>query len=181
MHRSVPLFDLAAFLRPDLAVAISRRSQTPSRSAVAMSGRHPPRFPGRTLYEGPAVKHLFHRLLHFSSLTVFIPVSLFGLKARFSAPAQISRAPARAGAVKIGRRSVSASFSAAARPYLYGVEHAGMLVGVGMMFEGSPLSGTRRARTATLYSVGPNRQRPDPNHDARMRIGGEAPRWWTHS
>ena len=133
------------------------------------------------MYEGPAVKHLFHRLLHFSSLTVFIPVSLFGLKARFSAPAQISRAPARANAVKIGRRSVSASFSAAARPYLYGVEHAGMLVGVGMMCRGEPAVGHEARSYRNLVFGGSQSARPDPNHDARMRIGGEAPRWWTHS
>jgi hypothetical protein len=39
--------------------------------------------------------------------------------------------------------------------------------------------GIRHALMAytTLYPVG----RSDPNHDARMRIGGEAPRRWTHS
>ena len=35
----------------------------------------------------------------------------------------------------------------------------------------------RSDRAATLYSVGHH----DPNHDARMRIGGEAPRRRTHS
>jgi hypothetical protein len=132
------------------------------------------------LYEGPAVKHLFHRLLHFSSLTVFIPVSLFGLKARFSAPAPISRARARAGAVKIGRRSVFTSFSAAARPYLYGVEHAGMLVGSDDV-RGEPAVGHEARSYRNLVFGGSQSARPDPNHDARMRIGGEAPRWWTHS
>ena len=133
------------------------------------------------MYEGPAVKHLFHRGLHFSSLTVLIPVSLFGLKARFFAPAHIPRAPAHAGAVKIGRRSVLATVSAAARPYLYDVEHAGMLLGVGMMFEGSPLSGHESRSYRNLVFGGSQTARPDPDHDARMRIGGEAPRWWTHS
>ena len=41
---------------------------------------------------------------------------------------------------------------------------------------GARCRGTRN-RAATLYPVG----RSDPNHDARMRIGGEAPRRWTHS
>ena len=45
------------------------------------------------------------------------------------------------------------------------------------MSEGSPLSGAIVDRTTTLYPVG----HKDPNHDARMRIGGEAPRRWTHS
>ena len=52
-----------------------------------------------------------------------------------------------------------------------------MLMAVGTTVEGSPLSGTSRARAATLYPVG----RKTHTHDARMRIGGEAPRWWTHS
>ena len=102
-------------------------------------------------------------------------------KARFFAPAHMYREPARTGAVKIGRRSTLATVSAAARPYLYGVEHAGMLVGVGMMFEGSPLSGHEARSYRNLVFGGSQTARPDPNHDASMRIGGEAPRWWTHS
>ena len=138
------------------------RSRWPSWEAAVKTGRHVAGascsvLPGHVLYEGPAVKHLFHRLLHYSSLTVFIPVSLFGLKARFFAPAHASGSPTRAGAVKIGRRSDIASFSAAARPHLYGVEHAGMLVGSGRCSRGARCRGTRCARTATLYSVGPER------------------------
>lgn len=106
---------------------------------------------------------------------------MFGLKARFFIPAHMYRAPTRAGAVKIGRRSDIASFAAAARPYLYGTEHVGMLVGVGMMFEGSPLSGHEACSYRNLVFGGSQTARLDPNHDARMRIGGEAPRWWTHS
>jgi hypothetical protein len=35
----------------------------------------------------------------------------------------------------------------------------------------------QRGHACFWYPVG----RSDPNHDARMRIGGEAPRRWTHS
>ena len=65
--------------------------------------------------------------------------------------------------------------STVARPHLYGTEHAGKLMVVGMKFEGSPLSGTR-----TLVPQ-PCIRWITPYHDACMRIGGEAPRWWTHS
>ena len=110
---------------------------------------------------------------YFTAFSTFFlhfprPVSLFDLEARFFAPTHTCRTPARAGAVKIGRRSGFSSRSSGTRPHLYGAEHDCMLMVVGMRFEGSPLSGHERARAATLYSVG----RDDPYHDARMRIGG---------
>ena len=105
----------------------------------------------------------------------FTTVSLFDLESRFFAPTHARRTPTRAGAVKIGRRSGVAPFSTVARPHLYGAEHAGKLMVVGMKFEGSPLSGTR-----TLVPQ-PCIRWITPYHDACMRIGGEAPRWWTHS
>ena len=108
--------------------------------------------------------------------TSFIPVSLFDLAARFFAPTHTCRMPPRAGAVKIGRRSAIASRTIVCRPHLDSPEHGGTLVVVGMTRpRGARCRGTTCA--ATLYPVGRN----DPNHDARMRIGGEAPRWWTHS
>ena len=55
-------------------------------------------------------------------------------------------------------------------------EHDGTLDAVGMTIRGEPASGASD-RAATLYSVG----REDPNHDALMRIGSEAPRRRTHS
>jgi hypothetical protein len=100
---------------------------------------------------------------------------LFDLESRFFAPTHARRTPTRAGAVKIGRRSGVAPFSTVARPHLYGAEHGGKLMVVGMKFEGSPLSGTR-----TLVPQ-PCIRWITPYHDACMRIGGEAPRWWTHS
>ncbi len=77
--------------------------------------------------------------------------------------------PSRAGAVKAGRRSARVSRSAVSRPCLGRPEHGGTLVVVGHdRPRGARCRGTRD-RAATLYPVG----RCDPNHDARMRIGGE--------
>jgi hypothetical protein len=87
------------------------------------------------------VKHLFH-----SASSVHFPVSLFDLESSFLAPTHTCETPARAGVVKIGRRSNLVPCSTVARPHLYGAEHAGVLMVVGMMFEGSPLSGTRSSR-----------------------------------
>ena len=50
----------------------------------------------------------------------FIAVSLFDLKARFSAPTHMSREPTRAGAVKVGRHCGSAASINVSRPYLAG-------------------------------------------------------------
>src|ERR1700693_1853599 len=54
---------------------------------------------------------------------------------------------------------------------------AARLLWSGLHVRGELAVGARGTRAATLYPVG----RSDPNHDARMRIGGEAPRRWTHS
>ncbi len=66
----------------------------------------------------------------------------------------------RAEAVKIGRRTNLAACFALARPYLDGFEHDGTLNAVAMTIRGEP---------------------KDPNHDAVMRIGSEAPKRRTHS
>ena len=76
-----------------------------------------------------------------------------------------------------GRRAYGAGYSAVARPCLDSREHDGMLVQVGMTITRGARYGTRKLRAATLYSVGPQ----DPDHDAHMRIGGEAPRRQAHS
>jgi hypothetical protein len=124
------------------------------------------------LYGALEVKHYFTA---FS--TSFIPVSLFDLKSRFFAPTHMCWRPARAGAVKAGRRSTLATCSVVSRPRLDRPEHGGTLDVVGMTRPRGVRCRARETRAATLYPVG----RSDPNHDARMRIGGEAPRRWTHS
>jgi hypothetical protein len=83
----------------------------------------------------------------------FIAVSLFDLKVRFSAPTHMSREPARAGAVKVGRHSGAPRaqrFQATpgrprARRQAGGGRHDDV--------EGSPLLQRRRPRAACLYSV----------------------------
>ena len=57
---------------------------------------------------------------------IFFPslVSLFDLEFRFFAPTRIAK-PARAGAVKVGRRPNLAAYSGLARPHLDSFEHDG--------------------------------------------------------
>jgi hypothetical protein len=81
----------------------------------------------QALYEAFEVKHYFAA---FS--TSFIPVSLFDLESRFFVPTHGCGKPARAGAVKAGRRSALASRSVVSRPRLDRPEHGGTLVLVGM-------------------------------------------------
>ena len=58
--------------------------------------------------------------------------SLFDLETRFFAPTRNIAKPARAGAVKVGRRTNLSACSALARPYLDGSEHDGTLDAIGM-------------------------------------------------
>jgi hypothetical protein len=62
---------------------------------------------------------------------IFSPssVSLFDLKARFFVPTRALLTAARAGAVKVGRRTNLSACAALARPYLDGSEHDGTLDG----------------------------------------------------
>ena len=85
--------------------------------------------------------------------------------------------PTRAGAVKVGRRPNLAAYSALARPYLDSFEDDGTLSAVGMTIRGEPafLGADQIASRPCIRWV------QDPNHDALMRIGGEAPRRRTHS
>src|SRR5437660_12316337 len=81
---------------------------------------------------------------------IFSPssVSLFDLKARFFVPTRPSLTAARAGAVKVGRRTNLSACSALARPCLDGLEHDGTLTRSGRRSEGSLPSGAdHRAAT----------------------------------
>jgi len=90
---------------------------------------------------------------------------------------QYCKAPARAGAVKVGRRTNLSMRFALARPYLDSSEHGGPLDGVGMTIRGEPAFECAYQSRHNLVFGGSK----DPNHDAVMRIGGEAPRRRTHS
>ena len=90
------------------------------------------------------------------------------LKARFSAPTHMSREPARAGAVKVGRHSGSATSINVSRPHLDGSEHDGPLAVVGMTM-------SRGARFCSVEDLAPHAcirwTIEVRNHDAWMRIG----------
>ena len=73
--------------------------------------------------------------------TSFIPVSLFDLQSRFFAPTRSIAKPARAGAVKVGRRTNLAACIGLARPHLDSSEHDGTLDAVGMTIGGEPAFG----------------------------------------
>jgi hypothetical protein len=99
---------------------------------------------------------------YFTAGPTSFRVSWFDLEARFFVPTHMSNGGARRGRQdrpslkpfpKIGRRSSLSPSSVA--PHLYGLEHAGMLVGG----RDDALEGARRSRrdvrrTTTLYSVG---------------------------
>src|SRR6266567_4193956 len=95
---------------------------------------------------------------------------------RFFVPTRPLLTAARTGAVRVGRRTTLSACSALARPYLDGSDTTARLTRSGRRSEGGLPSGADH-RAATLYSVGPG----GPDHDAVMRIGGEAPRRRTHS
>ena len=63
-------------------------------------------------------------------------VSLFDLTDRFFVPIRDTLTSARAGAVKVGRRTNLAAYSSLARPHLDSFEHAGTLSAVGMTIRG---------------------------------------------
>jgi hypothetical protein len=83
----------------------------------------------------------------------------------------------RAGAVKVGRRPNVAACSELTRPYLDSFEHDDTLGAIGMTIRGGARLRTRDQSRHNLVSGGSK----DPNHDAVIRIGSEAPKRRTHS
>src|SRR5688500_9297062 len=122
---------------------------------------------------------------YFTAGPTSFRVSWFDLEARFFVPTHMSNGGARRVRQdrpslkpfpKIGRRSSLSQSSVA--PHLYGLEHAGMLVGGrDDAVEGSSPLAARRASHHNLVFGGPR----DPNHDAVLRIGRETPKWRAHS
>jgi hypothetical protein len=98
-----------------------------------------------SLYGAFEVKHLFHSILRFLHPSFFV---------RLGIPVCIAKR-ARAGAVKVGRRSNPAARTDLAWPHLYSFEHDGPLDAVGMTIRGEPAFRARIYRATTLYSVGP--------------------------
>jgi hypothetical protein len=102
-------------------------------SARGTTAYHFPRFPCMGLY----LSRSFGRAAHLLPSSV----SLFDLKARFFVPTRDSARPARAGAVKVGRRTNLSACSALARPHLDSSEHDRTLGAVGMTIRGEPAFG----------------------------------------
>src|ERR1700737_500930 len=109
-------------------------------------------------------------------LSFFRPIPLFDRADHPFVPTRNSLTPARAEAVKVGRRTNLTACPAVARPHLTASSTTARLVRSGWRSEGSSLSGADQSRH-NLVSGGPE----DPNHDAAMRIGSEAPKRRTHS
>jgi hypothetical protein len=103
-------------------------------------------------------------------------VSWFDLKARFFVPTCASLTSSAQNLYKVGCRPNLAACFALARPYLDSFEHDGTLMRSRWRSEGSPLSGAIQSRRNLVYG-----RSKDPNHDAVMRIGSEAPKRRTHS
>ena len=99
-------------------------------------------------------------------------VSWFDLKARFFVPTCASLTSMR----KVGCHPNLAACFALARPYLDSFEHDGTLCARDDDQRGSPLSGAIQSRRNLVFG-----RSKDPNHDAVMRIGSEAPKRRTHS
>src|SRR6516162_8216931 len=88
---------------------------------------------------------------------------------------QYCKAPARAGAVKVGRRTNLSTRSALARPYLDSSEHGGPLDGVGMTIRGEPAFECAYQSPTTLYSVGPRTQTMMQSCASAAKLQGGGP------
>ncbi len=119
-----------------------------SHPATAPAGSNRSSQEGNELAEAFGMREAFEVKHYFTAFsTSFITVSLFDLESRFFAPTHTCWKPARAGAVKAGRRSALASPSFVSRPRLDRPEHGGTLVVVGMTRpRGARSRGTRDSR-----------------------------------
>jgi len=78
-------------------------------------------------------------------------VFLFDLKTSFFVPICASLTPARAGAVKVGRRANIAACSALARPHLDGFQYDGTLGAIGMTIRGELAFGREGSRHNLVF------------------------------
>jgi hypothetical protein len=108
---------------------------------------------------------------------IFSFVSFFvRSESRFFVP---TRSSLRWRAQKLSRLAVAPTLRQALPlpgPHLDSFEHDGTLGAIGMTIRGEPACGRDQSRH-NLVSGGSK----DPNHDAVMRIGSEAPKRRTHS
>ena len=99
-------------------------------------------------------------------------VSLFDLEARFFVPTRTSLTPARAEAVKVGRRTNLTACPVVARPHLDSFEHDGTLGAVGMAIRGELAfgRGSIAPQPCIRWARGPDMQ-PCASA-AKLRSGG---------
>ena len=146
-----------------------------STTAVSMSltgSRFSSESAPRPLYGAFFVKEIWQGALFFFA-SFFVRS-----EGRFFVPIRTSLESARAGAVKVGRRANLAACSTLPRPHLDSFEHDGT-AWCGSDDDdqrGSPLAGADQSRHNLVFGGS-----KDPNHDAVMRIGSEAPKRRTHS
>lgn len=108
---------------------------------------------------------------------IFSFVSFFvRSESRFFVPTRTSPALACAEAVKVGRRTNHTTGSAVARPHLDSFEHDGTVGAIGITIGGELACGRDQSRHNLVFGGS-----KDPNHDAVIRIGSEAPKRRTHS
>jgi hypothetical protein len=100
-------------------------------------------------------------------------VSLFDLEIPFLRPDPAVLQSRRAQeAVKVGRRTNLSTYSGPCQASLDSSQHGGTLDTVGMTIRGEPAFGRAdQSRHNLVFG-----ESKDPNHDAAMRIGSEAPR-----
>jgi hypothetical protein len=91
-----------------------------------------------------------------------------------SRPAVLPK-PARAGAVKVGRRTNLSTRSALARPHLDSSEQGGTLDAVGMTIRGEPACGRAYQRATTLYSVDPRTRTMMQSCASAAKLRGSGP------
>lgn len=108
---------------------------------------------------------------------IFSFVSFFvRSESRFFVPTRTSPALACAEAVKVGRRTNHTTGSTVARPHLDSFEHDGTVGAIGITIGGELACGRDQSRHNLVFGGS-----KDPNHDAVIRIGSEAPKRRTHS
>ena len=106
-------------------------------------------------------------------------VSLFDLESRFFAPTHSIARPARAGAVKVGRRTDLSKCSALARPHLDSSEHGGTSQADGL---GPKLSGCLQRPPFIALGAEPRHLAPRPRAPGATRRSeacAPRPRSWS--
>jgi hypothetical protein len=103
-------------------------------------------------------------------------VSLFDLKAVSSSRPALRLCWRAQKLSRLAVARINTTGSAVARPHLDSFEHDGTVGAIGITIGGEPACGRDQSRHNLVFDGS-----KDPNHDAVMRIGSEAPKRRTHS